>query len=39
MTRPIGDCGSVRALNARDFAEQFPAIFIDDHDPILPRNV
>ena len=28
-------CGSVRALDAGDFAEQLPAVFIDHHHAIL----
>jgi len=29
---------SVRALDARDFSEQRPAVFIDYHHPILPGD-
>jgi len=30
--------GSVRALDAGDFAEQSPAVLIDDHHAVLPRD-
>ena len=30
--------GSVRALDAGDFAEQRPAVFVDDHHAILPGD-
>jgi len=30
--------GSVRAVDAGDFAEEFPAVFIDDHPAILPSD-
>ena len=32
------DRGSVRAIDAGDFAEQLPGVFIDDHHAILPRD-
>ena len=38
MSRGLRDRGSVRALDAGDFAEQRPAVFIDDHHAILPGD-
>ena len=30
--------GSVRAVDAGDFAEQLPGVFVDDHHAILPGD-
>ena len=38
MPSRFGQRGSVRALNAGDFAEQLAVVFIDDHHAILPRD-
>ena len=35
MARGAGDRGSVRALDAGDFAEQRPAVLVDHHHAIL----
>src|ERR1022692_1633974 len=35
MARGSRQRGSVRALNAGDFTEQRPAVFVDDHHAIL----
>ena len=38
MARGIRHRGPVRALNAGDFAEQRPVVFVDHHHAILPAD-